>query len=228
MPGHIPVILLSFLPVTLALKDQYSVVRESASMPGQVTDSSKQTPRPERRPILVPVDFSSCSEAALLFAAHFAGCAQAPLVVLHVVHEPRHDPGFYRRGHADSTLMRPLEDVARDMLADFMAELDRHDSIRAALAGAGTRLVSGLPARRIQEVALREDAALIVMGSHGRTGLSRLTVGSVAAEVAQHSPVPVTVVKGPGPQPSQQPVEVIGSPEWWTRRAPLHLVRTAE
>jgi nucleotide-binding universal stress UspA family protein len=197
-------------------------------MTGQVTDISKQPPLPERRPILVPVDFSSCSEAALLFAAHFSGCAQAPLVVLHVVHEPRHDPGFYRRGHASSTLMRPLEDVARDMLADFMAEVGRHDSIREVLAGAGIRLVSGLPARRIQEVALHEDAALIVMGSHGRTGLSRLTVGSVAAEVAQHSPIPVTVVKGPGPQRSQLPVEIIGSHEWWTRRVPLHLVNTAE
>jgi nucleotide-binding universal stress UspA family protein len=197
-------------------------------MPGQVTDISKQPPLSERRPILVPVDFSSCSEAALLFAAHFAGCAQAPLLVLHVVHEPRQDPGFYRRRRVNSTLMRPLEDVARDMLADFMAEAGRHDSIRAALADAGTRLVSGLPARRIQEVALHEDAALIVMGSHGRTGLSRLTVGSVAAEVARHSPVPVTVVKGPGPRPSRLPVEVIGSREWWTRRAPLHVVNTAE
>ncbi len=198
-------------------------------MPGQVTDISQQTPSSERRPILVPVDFSSCSEAALLFAAHFAGCAQVPLLVLHVVHEPRQDPGFYRRGGAGhSGLMRPLEDVARDMLADFMAEAGRHEAIRTALAGAGTRLVSGLPARRIQEVALREDAALIVMGSHGRTGLSRLAVGSVAAEVARHSPVPVTVVKGPGPQPGRMPAEVIGSHEWWTRRVPLHAVNTAE
>ena len=197
-------------------------------MPGQVSDMSQQTSSSERRPILVPVDFSSCSEAALLFAAHFAGCAQAPLLVLHVVHAPRHDPGFYRRGHANSPLLRPLEDVARDMLADFINEVGRHDSIRETLAAAGTRLVSGLPARRIQEVALHEDAALIVMGSHGRTGLSRLTVGSVAAEVARHSPIPVTVVKGPAPQRSRLPVEVIGSQEWWTRRAALQVVNIGE
>ena len=198
-------------------------------MAGKITDISTHEPRSERRPILVPVDFSSCSEAALLFAAHFAGCAQAPLLVLHVVHEPRNEPGFYRRRrHPDAALTRPLEDVARDMLGDFMAELGSHDSAREALASARTQLVSGLPARRIQEVALREDAALIVMGSHGRTGLSRLAVGSVAAEVAQHSPVPVTVVKGPGAQRSQLPVEVIGSHEWWTRRVPLHAVNTAD
>jgi len=198
-------------------------------MPRQVTDISKLEPRTERRPILVPVDFSSCSESALLFAAHFAGCARAPLLVLHVVHEPGNKPGFYQSGrHPGAVLTRPLEDIARDMLGDFMAEMGQHDSVREALASARTRLVSGLPAQRIQEVALREDAALIVMGSHGRTALSRLAVGSVAAEVAQHSPVPVTVVKGVAAQRGQLPVEVIGSREWWTRRVPLRAVDTAE
>ena len=198
-------------------------------MSGQVSDSSRRISCPERRPILVPVDFSSCSEAALLFAAHFAACAQAPLLVLHVVHEPRDDPGFYRRGRQGySGFMRPLEDVAGEMLADFIAELEVHEALREVLAAARTRLVSGLPARRIQEVALREDAALIVMGSHGRTGLSRLTVGSVAAEVARHSAVPVTVVKRPAAQPGRLPAEIIGSREWWTRRAPLHLVTGGE
>ncbi len=197
-------------------------------MQGQVRDVSEQIPRSDRRPILVPVDFSSCSEAALLFAAHFAGCAQAPLLVLHVVHEPCNAPGIYRRGQANSILTRPLEDVARDLLADFMADLHRHESVRDMLAGARSRLVSGLPARRIREVALEEDAALIVMGSRGRSGLSLLSVGSVAAEVARHSPVPVTVVKAPGAQRRQLPAEVIGSREWWTRRVPLRAVHTAE
>jgi nucleotide-binding universal stress UspA family protein len=193
-------------------------------MSDQVTDSSIDEPPAQRRPILVPVDFSSCSEAALLFAAHFAASARAPLLVLHVVHEPGNEPGFYPRGkRPGSALARPLEDIARDMLADFMADLSRHASAREALAGARTRLVGGLPARRIQEVALSEDAALIVMGSHGRTTLSRLAVGSVAAEVAQHSPIPVTVVKGPGAQRRTPSLEVIGSREWWTRRVPLQV-----
>jgi nucleotide-binding universal stress UspA family protein len=195
-----------------------------------VNDISGHEHSEQSRPILVPVDFYSCSEAALLFAAHLSRCAQAPLLILHVVHEAGNEPGFYRSGrHPGSALMRPLEDIARDMLSDFVAELSRqHDSAREALAFARTRLVSGLPARRIQEVALHEDAALIVMGSHGRTALSRLAVGSVAAEVAQHSPVPVTVVKGPGVQRGRRPVAAIGSREWWTRRVPLRVVAGAE
>lgn len=198
-------------------------------MPRQLTDINGKEPPSERRPILVPVDFSSCSESALLFAAHLAGCARAPLLVLHVVHEPGNEPGFYQRGgRSGSALSRPLETIARDMLADFIADLGRYDSAREVLASAATRLVTGLPAQRIQEVALREDAALIVMGSHGRTALSRLAVGSVAAEVAQHSPVPVTVVKAPAGQRRQPPLEVIGSREWWTRRTPLRVVDAAE
>jgi nucleotide-binding universal stress UspA family protein len=195
-------------------------------MPGHFTETASSAPAAERRPVLVPVDFSSCSAAALLFGAHLAGCAQAPLLVLHVVHEPRNEPGFYRRrNHPGTALSRPLEDVARDMLADFMMELRRHESAREVLASARTRLVNGLPAQRILEVALQEDAALIVIGSRGRSGLSRLAAASVAGEVAEHSPVPVTVVKAPGPQHRQPDLEVIGSGEWWTRRTPARAVQ---
>jgi nucleotide-binding universal stress UspA family protein len=200
-------------------------------MSGQVTDISKHKPPLEHRPILVPVDFSSCSEAALLFAAQLAGSSQTPLLVLHVVHEPANEPGFYRRARRPETVLtRPMEDIARDMLNDFITGLDAEDSAREALVSAGTRLVSGLPARRIQEVALDEDAALIVMGSHGRNNaFSLLTGGSVAAEVARHSQIPVTVVKSPSPQRRRLRDKIIGSREWWTRRhSPLHEVTPVE
>jgi nucleotide-binding universal stress UspA family protein len=178
----------------------------------------------ERRQILAPVDFSSCSEAALLFAAHFASCVQAPLLVLHVVHEPNNEPGFYQsKGHGAAGMSRPIEDTARDMLAAFIAEVSGHVSAARALATAQMLLVSGLPGARIQEVAAQEDAALIVMGTHGRTGLSRLTVGSVAADVSRHSRVPVTIVKAVEERNGQVPADVIGSTEWWTRRMPVQM-----
>jgi nucleotide-binding universal stress UspA family protein len=214
------------IPLLLSLSDSlHSVSSERASMPGQVRDISKHQPPLERRPILVPVDFSSCSEAALLFAAHLAGSSQTPLLVLHVVHEPASEPGFYRRARRTETaLTRPLEDVARDMLNDFIAELDAEGSAREALASASTRLVSGLPAQRIEEVALDEDAALIVMGSHGRNAFSLLAAGSVAAEVARRSQIPLTVVKSPSPQRRRLRDKIFGSSEWWTRHIPLRVV----
>jgi nucleotide-binding universal stress UspA family protein len=166
----------------------------------QVKDISGKIPRGGKRPVLVPVDFSRHSVAAVLFAAQYAECARAPLLVLHVVHEPRNRPGFYRDPkHSRPGFFRPIDDVARDMLTEFMAGLARHDGFGEPIAQAHTRLVSGLPAQRIQEVALHEGAALIVMGSRGRNALARLAVGSVATEVAKHSPVPVTIVKDNAP-----------------------------
>jgi len=91
------------------------------------------------------------------------------------------------------------------------------------LATAQKRLVTGLPAARIQEVAVQEDAALIVMGTHGCSGLSRLNVGSVATDVAQHSCVPVTIVKALEERYDQVSADVIGSTEWWARRMPVQL-----
>lgn len=147
-----------------------------------------------RRPVLAPVDFSTCSRSALLFAARFAEWVQAPLLILHVVHESGDEDGFYRR-HDGAGSLRILKDVAEEMLRDSVAELATQHPRRAALAKARLQVVEGLPVKRILEVVASEDPAIVVMGSHAREGLSRLLHGSVAEEVAKHSPVPVTIVK---------------------------------
>jgi len=169
------------------------------------------------RPILVPVDFSSCSRAALMWASQFAGIVNAPLLILHVIHETGGHPGFYRK-NGSGEMMRPIEDIARDMLDDFLKEV-YPEAARQPGADFRTLLVSGLPSSRIVEIAAQEEAALIIMGTHGRVGLSRLATGSVAAEVMAHSTVPVTVVKVPrdGEQGSFIPHD---SPGWWKREMP--------
>ena len=75
------------------------------------------------RPIVVAVDFSQESEAALMSAAELANREpDTPIVVLHVAHEPAHKPGFYhRRGRGESLL--PIEYLARRALTEFMAEM---------------------------------------------------------------------------------------------------------
>lgn len=145
-------------------------------------------------PVLVPVDFSSCSRAALQFAANFMRCINAPLLVLHVVHENGAEAGFYRRNGNPGTL-RPVEDIARDMLAEFIADVCGDCRDAGGPLEPRLLLVTGLPAARIQEIAERERAGLIVMGTHARTGLARMASGSVATEVMQHCRIPVTIVK---------------------------------
>lgn len=168
-----------------------------------------------RRPVLVPVDFSACSKSALLFALNISRCVQAPVLVLHVVHEPNNEPGFYRRRQAPDR-PRAMAAVAEDMLKGFIQEIAQSGVPAERLARLRTLLIEGLPVQRIQEVALREDAALIVVGTHGRRGLARLILGSVAGDLAKQSEVPVTIV-GPQHESALRRRMASGSPEWWVR-----------
>ena len=144
-------------------------------------------------PILVAVDFAPDSEAAVLWACDYARCVGAGLVVLHVVHDPADAPGSYLKGQAD--LLRPMEDVATEMLDQFLERIVTANPRLDVLKDAERILVKGIPATRILEVAQSTGARLIVMGSRGRTGLPHLLLGSKAERVVQMAPIPVTIVK---------------------------------
>jgi len=145
------------------------------------------------RPVLVTVDFSPDSEAALLWASQYAECANAGLVVLHVIHDPAEAPGSYLERDADS--LRPMEEVATEKMRQFLEEVQAQHPDLNRLEDAETRLVKGIPATRILEVAKASNARIIVMGSRGLTGLPHLLLGSKAERVVQMSPIPVAIVK---------------------------------
>lgn len=144
-------------------------------------------------PILVAVDFTADSEEALKWACDYAGCVGAGVTVLHIVHDPAEAPGSYRKGENET--LKPMQDVAAQMMSDFMAKTAKAHPELAALKSAETQLVKGIPATRILETAEQIDARMIVMGSRGRTGLPHLLLGSKAERVVQMSPIPVTIVK---------------------------------
>lgn len=146
------------------------------------------------RPILVPVDFSSDSEAALVYAADISALMHSPLLVLHVVHDPGEAPGYYAVKHRKKHL-RKLEDVAADMLKNFMQEVGKTHPRLTAIADAKTELVTGLPVNRILEMADKSGARMIIMGSQGRTGLSHALVGSKAEQVVRLAQIPITIIK---------------------------------
>lgn len=146
-------------------------------------------------PVLVAVDFSDDSRQALMWAGRQAELEGAPLVVLHVVHDPAASPGFYHK--PDTNWLRPMIIAADEMMETFVAEVKSDHSDLPAVAAAQTMLVSGLPGGRIAEVAKETGARLVVVGSRGRTGLKSILLGSVAERVVQISPVPVVVVKSP-------------------------------
>ncbi len=157
------------------------------------TPNTQQDSAGEGGSVLVAVDFAPDSEAALVWACGFANCVEAGLAVLHVVHDPGDAPGYYRKDGPD--LLRPMEDVAAEMLEQFLEDFAKKHPDLEAVKTAERVLVKGIPATRILEVAKKTGARLIVMGSQGRTGLPHLLLGSKAQRVVQMSPIPVTIVK---------------------------------
>lgn len=148
----------------------------------------------KNKPLLVPVDFSPHSEAALLKACELSDCMKLPIVVLHVVHDPGDMQGYYKRVTKKKQLVR-IEDIAQEMFNDFIDDItNRHPKVKQ-LKNIERVLVVGLPVTRILEVAEKRDAAMVIMGSQGRTGLKHIMLGSKAEQIVRLCPQPVTIVK---------------------------------
>ena len=159
------------------------------------------TQKGKSKPILVPVDFSANSESALLCAAELADKLGSELVILHVVHDPGEAPGYYSvKGR--NKQMRRMEDVAAEMLDEFLHTLRKKHPGQAAIQHATTMLVVGLPVNRILESAEKTQARMIIMGSQGRTGLAHAMLGSKSEQVVRLSSVPVLIVKYKKPEKS--------------------------
>lgn len=149
----------------------------------------------KRDTLLVAVDFTHFSEEALLFAANLAECIEAKLVVLHVIHDPAEAPGFYAPKGKKKKYLFTMEEAANEMMEEFLKKIRKAHPDNIPLKKANPLLVVGTPVTRIIEMAKKKKAKMIFVGSHGRTGLSHLLVGSKAERVVQLSPIPVVVVK---------------------------------
>ena len=144
--------------------------------------------------ILVPVDFSDHSQAALVQASEFASMMPATLVVLHVVHDPGEMPGYYSKLVKKKRATR-MPDIAAEAFQEFMERTIEANPNFDPLLQAERLMVIGLPVTRILEVVEHLNPIMVVMGSQGRTGLQHLVIGSKAAQIVQLCPVPVTIVK---------------------------------
>lgn len=141
--------------------------------------------------ILVATDFSDTAYLACAHAVALARRHGAAIDLLHVV-EAQIEPGLPGTviGWGPGTTRR-FED-ARKALGEFVADLDATDLTITY------HVVTDAPAHGILDAAERLGADLIVAGSHGRTGLRRLVLGSVAETLVQRAPCPVMIVKASG------------------------------
>lgn len=142
--------------------------------------------------ILFATDFSPPSRVAFEVASALARDYRARLIALHVV-EPA------KIGYAEfNTYIGPEEDRgdAMRMLQSLKAP--------APTVTIEYRLLEGDPATVITETAAEIGADLIIMGTHGRTGLARMMMGSVAEEVLRRAPCPVLTMRGLAAEPSEE------------------------
>lgn len=137
------------------------------------------------RTILVPIDFSDAADQALSVAKSMARDHRARLVLL-TVPPPQPQAPISEMYVPEFDDVRLIENSRRQLnsLADSIVDIPVEK-----------RLIVGSPGNSIVDVAKECHADLIVMGTHGRSGLSRLILGSVAEHVLRHAPCPVLTIK---------------------------------
>ena len=138
--------------------------------------------------VLVPVDFSEPSRKALHYAQAFAEQFGARLTLLHVVEPLSYPPDF-----AVVPLLPPDAEGPR------LRELTKHleDLGRSVGGGVETEalVISGRPWQGVVDYAKESDTDLIIVSTHGYTGLKHVLLGSVTEKIVRHAPCPVLVVR---------------------------------
>ena len=142
--------------------------------------------------VLFPTDFSKPADKAFEYAVFLASSHKADLALLHVVDQLHGFTYYYE--FLPIAPMEIAERMATRAHQDLQALIDRING--AVTATEAVR--EGKPWVEICEAAKDEKADIIVIGSHGRTGISHVLIGSVAETVVRHASCPVLVVREPG------------------------------
>lgn len=174
------------------------VVRKAVCPVLTVRTDAEETPSLAMRRILVPVDFSDASKAAVRHAKEIAQPDEAKLDLLHVLEQVVY-PSAYGVDPAHLATREVLARVEKT-LGDIAREDGGYDRVQ-------TSVKVGYAPLTILDYAEDNEVDLIVIATHGRTGFDRVLLGSVAERVIRRSPVPVFVVK-----PEQKSLLPVASP----------------
>ena len=141
--------------------------------------------------ILTAIDFSENSECAFDYALILATQFDAELTIVHVINEPVDLRGFYVPHISFEQLEKEIEESAIKMMAEFCA------ARLGTFTNYKTEIITGIPHEEITGTAAKMNASLIVIGTHGRTGLDRILFGSTAERVVRSAGCPVLTVRLP-------------------------------
>jgi nucleotide-binding universal stress UspA family protein len=177
------------------MKNIMKITPAGPSDPAMVERGNRDFEQPEKtadfhlKKILVPIDFSACSQKALQYAVPFARQFNARIVLLHVVPLP----GAFERelGAIDSEALISVgvREEAGRRLDELIAE-----TIPASVV-TETEVRHGVKSIEIVQAAKKMAIDLIIISTHGRTGRAHAFAGSVAEDVARLAPCPVLVVR---------------------------------
>ncbi len=138
--------------------------------------------------ILCPTDFSETASHALSYAIEMANLYQVGFRLLHVVEPPIGDESFQILAITPEELAQSMEEAAANKMHSLLAQLDSNLTIE-------TRIRRGDATTEILAEAEESQVGMIVMASHGRTGLSHFLHTNVAEAIANKAKCPVLVVK---------------------------------
>ncbi len=140
--------------------------------------------------VLVPTDFSECSDAALRYGRALTTGFGATLHLLHVVQDPYTQPWAAEAFPAPlGEMLSQWQEQARKRLAGLMPQAEHEQAVVATVVGS--------PFYEIIRYAAEQQIDLIVIGTHGRGPLSHMLLGSVAEKVVRKAPCPVLTVRHP-------------------------------
>lgn len=147
---------------------------------------------PEIKKILVPIDFSDYSKSALRYSAQFAKLFQSELILVYVV-EPILYPPDFSMGQISLPAVNVLEfdKQAKDEL-EKLVKAEFNDDLQVRYV-----VKSGKPFVQIIETAKEEDADLIIISTHGHSGVEHILFGSTAEKVVRKAPCPVLTLREP-------------------------------
>lgn len=143
---------------------------------------------PASKRILFPTDFSEHSRAAIPHLLHWRDLEDAELHLVHVLEVGAMLADFTWVDYAPRELQEQRQERAEHELQSLRDELGLPPSTKLAV-------LHGAPFEEITQYAREQDVDLIVMATHGRTGLSHLLLGSTTERVVRHAPCPVLTVR---------------------------------
>ena len=158
-----------------------------------MAETERNKSRLRLQKILLPTDFSGCANYAVAYAAAIARATRATIVCVHVV-----EPVVPAVGYTGLAEPMPIADISEQLENSAERQLPKLSECEDCQGlNLEELIVHGDAAAEIVRVAAEHDVDLIVISSHGRTGIGRMIFGSTAEAVVRHAGCPVLVVKPP-------------------------------